>query len=230
MTGTSTVEPPIAESLAPQYWSRAEWFYMWTKGLDPWRIAVLCRVPHRKVYEHIRGKVTYKPELFGQRLMLHDQPALPPGGLPKSNPLWEDRIADLAEFRRLHGRFPRQYVEGEGPLYSFVQNQRKRYRAGTLPESHKEYLDKKLPGWLTLPKVERERRLWEQRAAQLEEFVRDQDRYPHNSRAADPSERSLAVWLGRQRNCQRSGGMDVQRLRTLNKHVPGWWSIPTVRT
>lgn len=52
---------------------------MWTKGLDPWCIAVLCRVPYRKVYDHIRTRIAYTPELFGQRLMVHDQPALPPG-------------------------------------------------------------------------------------------------------------------------------------------------------
>ena len=124
MTSTSTLDPAETESWTPQHWSRQEWFYMWTKGLDPWRIAVLCRVPYRKVYDHIRTRITYHSELFGQRLMVHDQPALPPGGLKKPKPTWEERAADLVDFRQVYGRFPRGYLEGESSLYSFLQSQR----------------------------------------------------------------------------------------------------------
>lgn len=47
---------------------------MWVKGLGPWRIAVLCRPPHRKVCDHIRTRIVHWPELFGQRLMLQVSP------------------------------------------------------------------------------------------------------------------------------------------------------------
>ena len=222
MTGTTTQKPSEAESWAPQHWSRAEWFYMWTKGLDPWRIAVLCRVPYRKVYDHIRTRITYHPELFGARLMVHVQPALPPGGLRKPKPTWEERAADLVDFRQMYGRFPRGYLEDEATLYSFLQSQRGRYRAAKLLESRKRYLDERLPGWLTPPKAERERALWEQRAGETEKFVRIYERYPRYKTAVDAQEKVLAVWLSRQLYCLRRGKLEVDRESWLNDRLPSW--------
>ena len=195
---------------------------MWTKGLDPWRIAVLCRVPYRKVYDHIRTRTMHNPDLLGQRLMVHDQPALTPGGLKKPKPTWKERCAELVTFRQVHGRFPRGYIEDEATLYSFLQNQRRQYRAGKLPDSRKIYLDEHVPGWLTPPKAERERALWEQRANETKTFVREQGRYPRYKGAVKPSEKMLAVWLNRQRHCQRLGNLGNCRRQWLNDHLPGW--------
>ena len=222
MTSTSTLDPADPESWTPQHWSRQEWFYMWTKGLDPWRIAVLCRVPYRKVYDHIRTRIIYHPELFGQRLMVHDQPALPPGGLKKPKPTWEERAADLVDFRQVCGRFPRGYLEGESSLYSFLQSQRGRYRAGKLRESRKSHLDENLPGWLTLPKAEREHALWQQRLRELEKFLRQTERYPRYETAASSSEKVLAVWITHQRKQLRSGELSEPREKKLQKAIPGW--------
>ena len=222
MAGVFSLEPSDLEFQTPQHWSREEWFYMWTKGLDPWRIAVLCRVPYRKVYDHICTRITYAPELFGQRLMLHNQPALPSGGLKKPKPTWEERAAELVDFRQSHGRFPRGYLEGEGPLYSFLQNQRRQYRAGKLPDTQKTSLDEQVPGWLTLPKAERERALWQQRARELETFLRERGRYPRYKTATDPLEKVLAVWVERQRHCLRTGKLERPRQSLLNAAAPGW--------
>ena len=222
MTGPTALEPSEVEPWTPQHWSRQEWFYMWTKGLDPWRIAVLCRVPYRKVYDHIRTRIIHHPELFGQRLMVHDQPALPPGGLKKPKPTWEERATALVDFRQAHGRFPRGYLEGESSLYSFLQSQRGRYRAGKLLESRKDYLDKNLPGWLTPPKAERERALWQQRVKELEKFLREHERYPLYKTAEDSSEKVLAVWVERQRQCLRNGKLQNARLQLLNTTFPSW--------
>lgn len=35
MTGTTSTDPAEPETWTEQHWSRHEWFYMWTKGLDP---------------------------------------------------------------------------------------------------------------------------------------------------------------------------------------------------
>ena len=222
MTGTTTQEPSETEPWTPQHWSRGEWFYMWTKGLDPWRIAVLCRVPYRKVYDHIRTRITYHPELFGARLMVHDQPALPPGGLKKPKPSWAERCAELVRFRQAYGRFPRGYIEDEATLYRFLQNQRRQYRAGKLPETKKTALDEQLPGWLTLPKAERERALWQQRVKELETFLRERGGYPRYKTAKDPAEKVLAVWVERQRHCSRTGKLGRLRLSQLNAAAPDW--------
>ena len=226
MTGTSALESSeTIESRAPQHWSREEWFYMWTRGLDPWRIAVLCRVPYRKVYDHIRTKIIYKPELFGQRLMLHDQPAWPPGGPRKKKIPWEERAAQVVHFRSSNGRFPRGYVDGESTLYSFLQHQRGQHRAGKLSDSKREYLDEHLPGWLTPPKAEREHALWEQRVTEMESFVREQGRYPRYKTGPEPLEKVLAVWMERQRHCLRVGLLDGMREQRLNERVPGWKDV-----
>ena len=208
------------DSISPQHWSRDEWFYMWTRGLDPQRIATVCRVPYRKVYEHIHARVSYKPERFGQRLMLHDHPKLPPGGLPKPKIPWAENADRLSKFTREHGRLPRGYLDGEGPLYTFLQYQRKQYRSDKLPSSRKSYLDEHMPGWLTPPKKEREDALWAQRVEQLEAFVRDQGRYPRYKTAKHPEEKVLAVWVDRQRERQRLGKLDPSRQQQMN-NIPG---------
>jgi hypothetical protein len=225
MTGSTDLEPSETESWTPQHWSRQEWFYMWTKGLDIWRIAVLCRVPYRKVYEHIRNRIAYHPELFGQRLMLHDHPQLPPGGLKKQKPKipWTERVQQLAEFKRAHGRFPRGYIKAEQQLYTFMQYQRQQYRAGKLPEPRKFFLDEHVSGWLTPPKREREEALWQQRAREMETFLRANRRYPQYKTAADSSERVLAVWLERQRHCLKRGKLEIHRESWLDGHLPSSW-------
>jgi hypothetical protein len=222
MTGSTDLETSETEPWNPQHWSRQEWFYMWTKGLDPWRIAVLCRVPYRKVYEHIRNRIAYHPELFGQRLMLHDHPQLPPGGLKKQKPKipWTERVRELAEFKRAHGRFPRGYIKAEQQLYTFMQYQRQQYRAGKLPEPRRRHLDENVPGWLTPPKRERENVLWQQRVKELEKFLRE--RYPRYKTATDSAEKVLAVWVERQRHCLRAGKLGWLRQRQLEAAAPDW--------
>ncbi|MGW9405835.1 helicase associated domain-containing protein [Arthrobacter sp. NPDC055585] len=170
MTSTTFTDPAETETWTAQHWSRHEWFYMWTKGLDPRRIAIVCRVPYRKVYDHIRSTVLQNPALFGQRLMVHDRPALPRSGL-KNRRSWDQRCTELAEFRLQHGRLPRSYIEGESSLYSFLQYQRRLHRTRQLSASRKAALDKDIPGWLTPPKTDRERALWALRGSWGIEFV-----------------------------------------------------------
>lgn len=213
------------ENGAPQHWSSQEWFYMWTKGLDPRRIAKLCRVPYRKVYDHIRTRVAYNPALFGQRLMLHDHPQVPRWGLENRKLTWQERVAELAAFRRIHGRFPRSYVEGEKKLYSFLQHQRNCHRSGKLSQAKAAYLDEFVPNWLTPPKQYRESDLWDRRISDFAMFIRDQGRYPSYKAAMDPAEKTLATWLTRQRRCHRLGTLKAVRKARLDEAVPGWYPI-----
>ncbi|GAA3287486.1 helicase associated domain-containing protein [Arthrobacter citreus] len=126
------------------------------------------------------------------------------------------------KFRRGYGRFPRGYIEGEQQLYSFLQSQRERYRAGKLQEERKRYLDTSLPGWLTPPKAEREHALWQQRLRELEKFLQEKERYPRYKTAAISSEKVLAVWITHQRKQLRSGKLSELREKTLDKTIPGW--------
>ncbi|WP_146068536.1 helicase associated domain-containing protein [Arthrobacter sp. 9E18] len=231
MSRSATLEHDnVIDFVAPQHWSREEWFYMWTKGLDPRRIAIVCRVPYRKVYEHIHARVSYKPERFGQRLMLHDHPKLPPGGLKKPTPKipWMERAGEVSRFRREHGRFPRGYLDGEQQLYSFLQYQRKQYRAGKLPTVRKSFLDEHLPGWLTPPKKEREDALWTQRVRELDAFLRQYGRIPQYKTAEYPLEKVLSVWVTRQRHCKRLGNLDPEREQLIHKSFP--WLLATIHS
>ena len=218
-----------AESWALQHWSRQEWFYMWTKGLDPRRIAKICRVPYRKVYDHIRTRVNHNPALFGQRRMLHDHPQLPPGGLGNKKPTWQERVDEMVDFRRTHGRFPRGYVENESKLYKFLQYQREKHRRGKLSGDQKAYLDEQLPRWLTPPKEVREKELWGRRAAELEIFLQQHGRYPSYKVAKKPGERVLATWVIRQRQLQRHGQLDPDRLKKMDSISPAWWTYQTLQ-
>jgi len=210
------------ENWAPQHWSRQEWFYMWTQGLDPGRIAKICRVPYRKVYDHIRSRVNHNPALFGQRLMLHDHPRLPSGGLENRKPTWQERASELAEFRRTLGRFPRGYLEDETKLYQFLQYQREKIRRGKLPRDQKSYLDGHLTGWLTLPKHEREAALWEHRLSELAVYMRIHGTYPRYKSATGQTEKTLATWVTWQRRSHRRGSLKTNRKARLDEVLPGW--------
>ena len=196
---------------------------MWTKGLDPWRIAVLCRVPYRKVSTTISAPESLTtPNCSGSGSWSMISRPCRRAGLKKPKPTWEERAADLVDFRQVYGRFPRGYLEGESSLYSFLQSQRGRYRAGKLRESRKSHLDENLPGWLTLPKAEREHALWQQRLRELEKFLRQTERYPRYETAASSSEKVLAVWITHQRKQLRSGELSEPREKKLQKAIPGW--------
>lgn len=210
------------ENWAPQHWSRQERLYMWTKGLDPRRIAKICRVPYRKVYDHIRTRVNHNPALFRQHIMLHDHPQLPSGALGNRRPTWEERAAALAEFQRTHGKFPCGYLEGESSLYSFLQHQRNQHRIGKLSTSRASYLNEHVPGWLTPRKQDREDSLRAQRAADLERFVGLTGRYPSYKKAKDPLEKVLATWMTRQRHCHRIGRLSTARIQRLETILPRW--------
>ncbi|MFJ2662698.1 helicase associated domain-containing protein [Arthrobacter koreensis] len=154
--------------------------------------------------------------------MLHDHPQVPRWGLKNRKPTWQERVDELAAFRRVHGRFPRGYVEDERKLYSFLQHQRKRYRAGELAACKVSFLNEHLPGWLTPPKQDRETKLWAQRAAELESFVRNHGRYPSYKSGKDTAEKVLATWLTRQRRCHRQGTLSEARRVWLDELIPGW--------
>lgn len=85
--------------------------------------------------------------------------------------------------------------------------------------------DDRVPGWLTPPKAERERALWKQRASELEQFVREQGRFPKYKTAVEPLERILAVWSDRQRHCLRRGTLQTARKNWLDGRVPGWRNL-----
>lgn len=153
--------------------------------------------------------------------MVHDRPALPRGGL-KNRRSWDQRCTELAEFRLQHGRLPRSYIEGESSLYSFLQYQRRLRRTGQLFASRKSVLKNKVPGWLTPPKTEPERALWQQRLTELENFLSQTGRYPSYKKAVEPLEKILAVWLQRQRHCLRTGRMALYRQEKLNSKLPDW--------
>lgn len=224
---TVTTETNELEAWTTQHWSRHEWFYMWSRGLDPRRIAAVCRVPYRKVYDYIRGRVTQKPELFGRRLVVHDQPALPRSGLVKRRS-WEERCEELAEFRRRHGRFPHNYKQEESSLYSFLQYQRTRYRAGKLPEARGAFLNKQVPGWLTPRKRDRETALWQQRADELREFLTKHGRCPSYKIAKEPHEAALSTWLTAQRRSLRRGRLDEARTAHLEEVFHTCGQVATV--
>lgn len=207
----------------PQHRSREEWLYLYMRGLEPARIAQLCRVPKRTIETHLRTRLRNDPGLFGWRLMLHDRPALPPASWRSPRPRWDELADRLEALYRAFGRMPRAYSKdkAERTLANFLARQREEHRAGTLDPDRKERLDR-IPGWLTPPKQERENRLWEQRLGELAEFVAGKGRMPYFTSVKEPQEKVLATWVTRQRHLLRTGDLSAWRTSALEGAVPGW--------
>lgn len=196
---------------------------MYLKGLEPARIAELCRVPKRTIEAGLRTRLKNDPGLFGRRLMLHDRPALPPTSRRLPRPGWDRLAEDLEAFHQKHGRLPRAYAEekSERTLAHFLAQQRQNHRAGMLGPARRRRLDR-IPGWPTPPKAERAAMLWEQRLGELREFVDREGRMPYFASAEEEQEKVLATWVTRQRHLHKTGSLPAPRKSALEGAVPGW--------
>ena len=91
---------------------------MYVRGLSLRQISRLCRVKYEKVRLHIRTQERRDPTLVGRRLLLHDQPTLPPPGWQEAapRPSWDDRYTELRDLMGRTGRFPQQLSDDPGWL------------------------------------------------------------------------------------------------------------------
>lgn len=139
---------------------------MYRKGLIPARIAELCGALPRTVGWHLRVERGKQPDLLAEHLAnrLADNPRPPsPGRLAN--------VDALAEFRRMHGRYPP--AEDQDPasrrLSQWLAEQRRADRADKLPKDRRQILAT-LPGWDVNQRAKLDARRWKTRAEDLRAF------------------------------------------------------------
>lgn len=85
-------------------------------------------------------------------------------------------------------------------------------------------LDERLPGWG--PRI---RPAWDERLAELESWLLANPGELPSESSGEGAERSLCVWLTRQRGDNAEGLLDADRKRRLNKVLPGWQNSSLAR-
>lgn len=131
---------------------------------------------------------------------------------------WLARYEDLVRCRERTGRLPRRSVESERGLESWMNEQRRFHRAGTLSADRAEKLGK-IPGVL----LERRR----DRLDELAEFHAAHGRLPRTT-AKDPSEARLGKYLVQGlRSSIRQGNISAHRLERA-RQIPGATDIRVV--
>lgn len=207
--------------------STAEWKLMYLNGVTIEQISSICRVPSRRVRQNIRLFVKRHPELAGARLVLNDRPARPTASdlLRKPpRPSWDARLVEAREFLHRHERLPRILSRDpdEKALAGWIAGQRKQLRRGTLSAERLELMQAVLGDWAGKPRLSRESQLWDQRLAEVADFISREGRYPHYQPGAHRLENTLSTWLVTQRGLHRRGALDSARRSRLDKFVPGW--------
>lgn len=132
-------------------------------------------------------------------------------GMSENDPRWMARYEDLVRCRERTGRLPRRAVESERLLESWMNEQRRFHRSGTLP-AHREEKLRLIPGVL----LERRR----DRLVELAEFHAAHGRLPRTT-AKDPAEARLAKYLVQGlRSSIRQGTISADRLERA-RLIPG---------
>lgn len=79
-----------------------------------------------------------------------------------------------------------------------------------------------LGDWIGRPRPQAESSLWEQRLAEVADFIRGEGHAPHFRYGVDRFENILATWLVTQRGLYRRGTLDPGRRERLDKQLPDW--------
>lgn len=222
--------PAGSEAEDPDDWgpctSAAEWKLMYLNGVTIEQISKICRVPSRRVRENIRLFMKRRPELAGARLVLHDRPARPTAADLRRppRPSWDAHLIEVKEFLHRHHRLPRILSKDpeEKALAGWVAGQRKQLRRQTLTAERLKLMQAVLGDWAGPPRIPRETQLWDQRLAEVADFINREGRAPHYRSGARRLENTLATWMVTQRGLHRRGILSSGRRERLNERIPGW--------
>ena len=134
---------------------------------------------------------------------------------------WEEGFAHLVRFvgREGHARVARGYLEDGYPLGTWVGNQGRSYRQGSLTPDRRGRLER-LPGWSWI----RREAEWEEGFANLNRFV-EREGHARVPRGHRENGHKLDLWVQVQRQAYRKGTLDPQRRARL-EGLQGWTSDP----
>lgn len=209
------------ESAGPSHWSRDEWLLMFMRGVPIARIAKVCRVPLRSVSAAIYSRLKAEPWRRGHRLVIHDQPSLRTE--PARRPTWGERCESLRLFHKKYDRLPSFQSSDpfEKSLIYWIYGQRRKDRAGELTKDHLAQLNT-VPGWNRPPKAAIEEGRWQQRLAETVAFNQQYKRWPRYPQGITAEEKTIAVWLGGQRQKLRNGTLRHDRRKAMDRKMSGW--------
>ncbi|WP_251153807.1 DEAD/DEAH box helicase [Cellulosimicrobium sp. Marseille-Q4280] len=143
-------------------------------------------------------------------------------GWSSGRPSWDDRLAELANFRASSGRLPSisSPSEIERSVAEWLRKQVASARKRNLSAERRERLDAAFPGWNAAIK-----RIgaWGERVEELRQFRAATGKYPSTA-SSSPAERSLGFWLTTQRSRARSGDprLTADQRALLDASFPDW--------
>lgn len=106
-------------------------------------------------------------------------------------------------------------VAGERSAAAWIRAQRRAERTGTLGVARKASLDAELPGWDTSPLAR-----WMEAATDLVDYEDLNGALP--TAAGNAESRRLSRWLAYQQNRHAAGKLPKDRIKWLDKKLPGW--------
>lgn len=205
---------------------RAEWLLMYRKGLDAGDIARICHTLPQLAEEYLREQVQRDPSIFEARLGRCLEPSLPVYRDEDATKGWEGNRLSLARFIDSHGRFPRRSADSsttggalEVFLYHWAKAQRAASAAGRLTarQERQERQLEALPRWTVLGRDQLNARYWDERLTACEAFIGKRGRAPAYRGGTTEHERSLGVWLSRQRARDHRGMLPTSRATALEE-------------
>lgn len=145
-----------------------------------------------------------------------------PVGMSWEDRIWHTRFIELLRWREANpGSWPRKSVgPQEKRMSEWLGNQRQAQKNGNplWSEVRESALDTHFPGW---DKTHSFR--WEETLGELILWQSSHDKFPGHT-SADPVERRLARWLGKQKEMLAGSrpGWTTERGKTLDRRLPGW--------
>ena len=191
--------PSSSKSLKPEETQLAYWIYTQRRAyksgtLSEERIKALNSLPYWSWGDIIRGSWEDSRDKFVRWVLKHNKA-----------PTYR-RCADEAD--------PDAYQVGV-----WINNQRRAYKSGTLPEERVKALNA-LPYWSW-----GRANLWRESRNKLVQWVAKYNKTPSSSKTLNPEETQLAYWINTQRRAYNSGTLSEERIKALTA-LPYWrWTI-----
>lgn len=192
-----------------------DWDRLYAAGWTAREITDITGAPGSTVRRHLQVRREYD----GGLLAAHEA-ARAAAGPQWPTATWRARYAEVQAFVRTHGRFPASTGD-EKPLAAWLAAQRAAHKTGTLPTAHTAALNA-IPGWDVSPARAAADQRWQERLAQLHDYVAEHGHWPRWRHHETEHERILGVWLHTQHQWRTENRLLPWRLEALDTTVPGW--------
>ncbi|MFS0717331.1 helicase associated domain-containing protein [Arthrobacter sp. 1P04PC] len=194
----------------------AEWVLMYRLGLSRKRIADLVGAEPATVGYHLVIARRKDPELEAAHLAAT-------GTKRRRSPVDLARMEEIIRWVVTEGRFPRERSadQEERSMARWFSDRRREVAQGTLHQAYGEGLVR-VPGWGWNLRTAAEEARWHQWLGQLVNFRAEGNDWPRHKKCGSEREHTLGVWVHAQRQKQRRGELEAEKVKLLDDAVPGW--------